>query len=602
MKLRPLHLTLIMLALLVAVPLNASEVTREINIPRLVQEAPPLDTYGDVPAVVWLREENYSFRSDGAMVKDSQWVVMMTDKLDARWAESLLSIPEPGALKVKKAELYDPVSGKLVRKLKPVFEDHKGFRQCSLDLGDHDELVLVLSFSQIYDRRFSVDGLIRPRGVLPMWEGLFSVEYPSGSDFYVKSNKMDMPESKKSAGTIKKTWSLYNLTSKKRESLLSRDEPYLAFSLRKGKVAFLQFLGSMEQRKWPDKPQRFNRLSRMGDKTRAGKLLLKAMNSSDMLIPSSEGVMRENIPSEGPWTEWEKAFLLKKWLTDMGWKADVVWFTYLPIGTGDDPATMAGLLKPVLRLAPPGSEFWFYVMGQQVEPGEIPASIRGRKLYGGTIESGLSIYEIEQGKTADHRLSIDWNVRLSPEGLLNGELQLWVRNGWIWIFPDPAGITIKKLETVLPGISSWKAEGSIKVKALDYGYRLDIPVSRMTGIPGGPGMLLRLPCLMPGAILDLASASPGELKFPFVVEQNYSIALPSGFKLLTSVPVNDRKEGELGFEEKFRFSKKHNSIEAREKLITWGSKFDEVNKMALNRLVGAWIRWKDLSVPLIKKR
>ena len=576
MKLRPLHLIFILASvLLITVPLDASEVIKEIDIPRLVQEAPPLDTYGDVPASVWLRQENYSLRSDGAMVKDSQWVVMLTSRLDDKWAEKLLTVPQPGELKVKKANLYDPASGEIVRKLKPVFEDDRGFRRCRLDLGDHDELVLVLSFTQVYDRRFSVDGVIKLKSELPLWEGLFSVEYPYGSDFYVKSNKMDMPKTEKKAGKVIKTWSIYNVPGKKRESLLSRDEPYLAFSLREGKVAFLQFLGELEQRLWPEKPQRFNRLDRIGDKARAGKMLLHSMNSSDMVIPSSRGVIRDKIPSEGPWTEWERVFLLKKWLIDLGWKAEVTWFTFLPIGVSGEPATMADLLSPVLRLASPGSEFWFYVMGQQVEPGEIPASIRGRKLYGGTLENGLSSYEVDQGETADHRLSIDWNVKLSPDGLLKGELKLWVRNGWIWIFPDSSQVTWKKLENMLSGITSWKSEGDIKVKVLDYGYRLSIPVSRMTGIPGGPGMLLRLPCLVPGAMIDLVSAStPAELKFPFVVEQSYRVLLPDGFKLLAPVPVSDRKEGDLSFEEKFRFSKKHNSIEAQEKLITWSSKYD----------------------------
>lgn len=112
-------------------------------------------------------------------------------------------------------------------------------------------------------------------------------------------------------------------------------------------------------------------------------------------------------------------------------------------------------------------------------------------------------------------------------------------------------------------------------------------------------MLLRLPCLLPGALEDLAStAPPKKLKFPFVVEQKYSVSLPEGSRLLSVPPMNERKEGELRFSESMRFNRKRRVLEGEEKLITWSSDYDDGFSVALGRMLGAWLRWKDLSAPI----
>ncbi|MCF4150737.1 hypothetical protein L2W58_02890 [Dethiosulfovibrio sp. F2B] len=571
------------------------EASAEIDISRLVQEAPPLETYGDVPAVIWQRHEDYGLLPDGAMFRDSLWVVMVTDKLRRDWPETILSVPAAGELKIRRADLFDPVSGERIRSVPYRLEDEKGYPVCRMDLGDADEAVLVLRFRQTYARRFSVDGIVELASDLPMWEGRFSVSVPQGSELYVQSNRLDPPKKTDRAGATKYLWTVYNLSAHKRVSLVEMGEPYLAFGLRSGKVPFLQYMGALEALDLSPLPSQLEGLKRIGDKVKAGKRLLRSVEG--MTIPHSAGFIREEIPPEGPWTQWERTLLLGRWLEDFGWRSELVWLTFLPIGS-NEPATLDNFASPALRLAPPGSNPWFYLPGQTVEPGEIPAALTGKTLYGGSPEAGLSVYSVDKGKTGDHRLTMEWLVSLGSDGLLSGELRLWVRNGWLWLFPDGGDVTWESLETVIPGISNW-GDGRPKVHPMDYGYRIDLPVRKITGIPGGPGMLLRLPCLLPGALEDLASTvPPKKLKFPFVVEQKYSVSLPEGSRLLSVPPMNDRKEGELRFSESMRFNRKRRTLEGEEKIITWSSDYDDGFNVALGRMLGAWLRWKDLSAPI----
>lgn len=572
---------------------------QEVNIPQLVQQAPPLETYGSPDGVVWQRHESYGLRSDGAMTKDSLWVVMTTQRLDRNWPEKVLVIPSIGELEIQEASLFDPISGGKIRSIPYDVEDLSGYKKLSMSLGDEDEAVLVLRFRQIYPRRMSVEGLIYPGGDLPVWEGRFSVSVPSGSELFIDSNRMESPKIDKSGGKSTYTWTTYNVSEVKRASMVRKGEPYLAFGLRSGKAPFLGLLSLFNKIDVPPMPQGLQKLGRMGDKGKAGKRLMRALDS--MVIPGSQRAIRESIPPQGPWTYWERALILRSWLEDLGWRAQVVWRTSLPIGDGD-PFMVENLRVPVLRVAPPGSDYWFYVPGQTVEPGKVPPSLIGKTLYGGSPEEGLLTYSLDRGKVEDHRLTFAWNLELQSSGVLEGVLQLWVRNGWLELFPDTDRLTWSDLEKVVPGIDRWRA-GEPSVFPMDYGYRIDLPVRRNMGIPGGPGMLLRLPCLLPGAVEDLVSvAPPQELLFPFVMEQKYSLALPEGYSLMSTPAMSDRKEGELRFSESLRLSKKRGSLEGETKIIALSSRYDDQFSHGLSRVLGAWIRWRDMSIPLAIKK
>lgn len=570
-----------------------------VDIARLVQEAPPLDTYGDVPGAVWQRREAYRLRPDGAMEKDSLWVVMITEKIDSAWPERHLSVPPGGELEIHEADLYDPVSGSRIRSVPWSIKDDRGYKKCVMDMGEPEEAVLVLRFRQVYPMKMSVEGLIRPSCGLPLWEGVFSVSFPSGSELFVQSDKMGRPKIDRAGGESVYSWTVYNVPGAKRQPLIQGEEPYLAFSLRSGKVPFVQILSRLEKSPIPPMPDEFARLTQMGDKTKAGKKLMKALDGR--AIWNSPGVLRDPIPSSGPWTETERALVLNGWLKDLGWSSRVVWITFLPIGASE-PAFADNLLLPVLMAAPPGSKPWFFLPGQTVEPGETPPALVGKTLYGGSVEEGLLSFSMNKGKAEDHRLTLSWDLNLEEQGVLAGTLRLWVRNGWAGLLPGPDSLSWQTLEDAIPGISSWK-NGRPSVSPMDYGFRIDLPVKKSMGIPGGPGMLLRFPCLLPGALGDLArSEPPRELLFPFVLEQKYSIRLPDGFSPMSLPGMSDRTDGDLRFSETLRYSKKQRSLEGEEKIIAGSSLYDDGFSVGLNRMIGAWIRWGDLSVPLLTEK
>ncbi|PIE54844.1 MAG: hypothetical protein CSA35_04315 [Dethiosulfovibrio peptidovorans] len=565
-----------------------------IDIPRLVQEAPPLGTYGEPPAVIWQRQESYGLRPDGAMVKDSLWIVLVTETLNPTWPQNLLHVPHPGSLKILEADLYDPVSGKKLRSLEASINDEKGYSTCSMTLGDVDEAVLVLRFRQVYDGRFSVGGIVHFASDLPMWEGSVSVSVPSGTQLNVQSNRLDPPKSINKAGMTIRRWSIYNLPARERPSLLRRGDPYLAFGLRSGKDSFLYLLSELKSMLVPSVPSRFKPLFEKANRVTAGVALMRAMDGQ--VIPESRGCLREPIPEEGPWTEWERPFLLQSWLKKLGWKAQVFWTTFLPLAP-NVPVSIESLLVPVLRVAPPGSDGWMYVPGQTVEPGESPPSLTGKTLYGVSAGNELLTCSVEQGKMAEHRLTLDWDLSLNLKGVLEGILHLWVRNGWVQVMPLSEDITWSGLEALLPSVLTWRA-GDMDFYPMHYGYRIDIPVRKATGIPGGPGMLLRLPCLVPGALDDLGREKDGEFLFPFVVEQQYRVALPKGVEVLSLPPMNDHSDGHLRFTEVLRFSKKQRALLGEEKVVSGTICYDQVTRSGLGKLLGSWLRWRSLSIPL----
>jgi hypothetical protein len=300
-----------------------------LEVMRLAREAPATSAFGDAPGMVWLREMRYRLEANGDMVRESRWVVLLGPGVSEEWRTWQIPVPEGGDASVSEAALYSVPLGRLVSPLLPQEQDRKGVRIVEVRIPPLEEqTALALAYTQVYPRRVNVDDLIWLELDLPQWEQRYVVEVPRNASFLWGGEGVPEPSKSEAGARDCYSWLIMNRTAWKGTSLLAKERPALAFSLRKGRFESLRPLAELETIAIPSPEGVFARAATMNNRTRAGESLLAAMNTGETLlfgVPWDWVRSAEEIPGEGPWTPWERVLVLKAWLRNAGWKAVVWW-------------------------------------------------------------------------------------------------------------------------------------------------------------------------------------------------------------------------------------------------------------------------------------
>ncbi|MDD3768790.1 MAG: hypothetical protein PHO50_08245, partial [Aminobacterium colombiense] len=67
--------------------LSPAMAASDIDIQRLVQEAPDFSLYEKAQGIVWLKDHHYTLLADGSMETDICWVVLVRDTIDPSWQD-----------------------------------------------------------------------------------------------------------------------------------------------------------------------------------------------------------------------------------------------------------------------------------------------------------------------------------------------------------------------------------------------------------------------------------------------------------------------------------------------------------------------------------
>ncbi len=572
------------------------------EVRRLAREVPPGG--GEGSGMVWQRRSEYELQADGSLVRRSRWIVELPSRGAEAWRLWDIPVPVGGKAELLASGLYDAQTGRPLAPLSVENDDEGGIASLRVRAPRHDGAVVALEYLQVFPRRMNVDDVVWLALDLPQWEQVITVRVPQGSAFFWKGVEAPAPEVTDEGPWESYEWRVVNRPAWPGMGLLSQGRPVLTFSLRKGPREALTPLDYLESLPLPEPKGAFARALRGANRIAAGKRLLGLMNGSSTLLEGAPwDAVRpgELISPEGPWTSWERVLLLRRWLEKVGWKATLWWIPVLDLGD-DAPATARAWLRPVLELKPSGGGEFFWDVGQNVAPGEVPSA-----LWGATIlrREGARVERRSMGKGAleTHRFSVEWTLSLDQEGVARGSVDVTLRGGWVGIFA-PQGVPeadAVKSQIRWPSGAGRPVLGEATRTVYPYGYRFSFPVTVPLGIPGPGRVLVRFPGVDLPWTADLrCAAAPCALRFPFVFEQRFSLALPKGYRVL-DLPKGGERGRRVVLKETVRYREKYHEVVGESRLLVKDVRLGDPELAELESALAAEARWGGHQIPLMKK-
>ena len=568
---------------------------------RLAREVPP--GAGASSGMVWQRWAEYELRADGALVRRSRWIVELATGTADSWRLWEIPVPVGGEAQLLACGLYDAKTGGPLAPLLAESGDVGGSSSLRVRVPRHENAVVALEYVQVFPRRMNVDDVVWLGLDLPQWEQVVSVRTPKGSPLFWKGVDALEPEMSDAGPQDTYVWRMVNRPAWNGMGLLAQGRPVLTFSLRKGAYEALnplEYLGSLAL---PEPGGAFARAVRPGNRTAAGEKLLALMNAPSTLlggVPWDAVRSGEHIPAEGPWTSWERVLLLHRWLLRAGWHVQLWWLPVLDLGD-DAPATSRTWLRPVLEVKSPGGGAFFWDVGQNVAPGEMPSTLWGATLF--RREGARAERRVLGGGALDaHRLSVEWTLSLDQEGMARGSLDVTLRGGWVGLFapqgvPDAAAV----LDRLRWPVALRPVLGPPVRSTYDYGFRFSFPVTVPLGIPGPGRVLVRFPGVEIPWTSDLRNAVPPfSLRFPFVLEQRFALFLPEGYRAL-DIPKGGERGKRVVLKEMVRYREKYHEVVGEHRILVKSVRLGDAEASELESALATLTRWSEQRIPLLQQ-
>ena len=476
----------------------------EREIMRLKDEVPSMEIYGSNDAVVWLRNDESRLTASGKVERLRATVIMMGERVPENWKTVYYPVPSGGSLSVEEAAWYNTMTGMKEGDLAVEDRTLPGGAQARVVTVPDDTIgrAVVIVVKETRDSRNGVSGTVNMAGDLPIWEQNVSVEVPEGTEIFWSGREMREPTESMSGGSVKYSWQVMNQLPWRGEGFVVNERPMLCFSTERGVLAGIrradELAASVPQLPIPSEAR--------GSGTR----LIAWVNSPERTLTGypASWVRGGEIPAEGPWTPWEQAFLLHKWLTELGWNSKI-WWNAKMYADESSPAAVSLFEGPVLELKASGaSRSSYFAPGIPYGNGRVPLSLAGTELYGDG-EKEHKTRKLSDGSASASRLALLWRLKLAADGRAEGTLEVTVTGGWNAMLSgsgmpeveEAAAVAMEKLNFAMLGMHLTPVE----VKEEKDGYKMEFKVNCTPGIIHGDSMLLRLPG---GACCFLGAARP----------------------------------------------------------------------------------------------
>lgn len=572
-----------------------------LNIPRMIQECPHFSDHPGSDGVIWLKDSEYSLVADGSMTRKTTMVILARRGIDDRWTRWSIPVPGGGTAEVLSAALYDPGSGRILSPVLPRKGEVNGIAFTEVLFPDiQDEFIIVLSLREVLPKRFAVEDSLWINESLPLWEQKITVNVPAGMELSVVSEGAGEPRREKAVGGERHTWQVVNSPAWSGRTLKSDDRDFLSFSTRKGTEALARYLGAMETLLVPQPPAAVQSIIDQSNKLKAGQGLIDWMNRAPGFAQGfPPSFVRPDIPGEGPWTDWEKVLLLHRWIRKAGWESRLHWLAAHPFDQLS-PAPEAAVIRPVVELNISGISPFFCDLGQGSSPNETPPSLWGKHIYTAS-GSGLQGRTVSGSTAAEHRLSVEWVLDLDVNGVASGKADILVRNGWVgFFFPGgtPTEQSMGRLAAELfPGMRF--PAGSASFAPIKYGWKITLPAEPRQSIVSGGAMLVPFPGATPPWLGDLGRSS-GEyrMRFPFVVEQSFTLKLPPKSDVVMMPSSVNRALDRVKYEESVYHNKRRNTLSAGAKIVLSTDAVNDSVGRGLAESVQRWMAYASKTLPL----
>ncbi|MBR1485819.1 MAG: hypothetical protein IJ597_01005, partial [Synergistaceae bacterium] len=238
-------------------------------------------------------------------------------------------------------------------------------------------------------------------------------------------------------------------------------------------------------------------------------------------IELSEGSARKIPDLSFPLTKREKVLLAKSWLTAIKTDTNLDW--QLPFEVDDEtPLCSEMFFSPVVEYTKKGTHEPIY------HDMDNPVLLAGAKVFYFNSEK-LTSKRIPASKSGDNRLSAIMELKLSDNGLLNGNVRVLLRGAWGKFLLDDTASDAEKLNKIVlslfPNLKNFSEVNFRNIKGVP---EVSFKISDKPGVAGsGKGILAVLPFFEPVTVRRLTSyEDPLDILFPFIIDQNIDIEFP----------------------------------------------------------------------------
>lgn len=578
----------------------------EREIMRLKDEVPSMEIYGSNDAVIWLRNDESRLTASGLVERLHATVIMMGEKVPESLKTVRYPVPTGGSLTVEEAAWYNTMTGMKEGDLPVNDERLAGGATVRVVTVPEDTIgrAVVIVTKETRESRNGVSGAVNMAGDLPIWEQNVSVEVPEGTEIFWSGREMREPSESMSGGSVKYSWQVMNQLPWLGEGFVVNERPMLSFSTNVGVLTGIreadELAASVPQLPMPSGIK--------GDARSAGGRLIARVNSPERTLsgyPADWVRGNDEIPEDGPWTPWEQAFLLHKWLTELGWDSKV-WWNAKMYADATSPAAVSLFEGPVLELKAPGaSRSSFFAPGIPYGSGRVPLSLVGTELYGDG-EKEHKTKKLSDGSASASRLALLWRLKLAADGRAEGKLKVTVTGGWNALLSgsgmpkveEAAKLVLEKLNFAMLGMHLTPVE----VKEEKDGYRMEFNVSCTPGIIHGDSMLLRLPGGVPMRVSEMIGQEDNyTLRFPFTIDQKVRMSMPGGFRLLQEPALKQLGEGSKAvLRESITHWPKRGELLADSLWVVKTREVEGITAQLLREELAATLRWPVLNLPFRK--
>ncbi|MBQ9881746.1 MAG: hypothetical protein IJM42_03935 [Synergistes sp.] len=575
------------------------------EIARLKKEVPSFETFGVNSAVIWLRDYETSILADGSMDIYRRTIIMMGEHVPADWKIQYFPIPTGGEVSVDEAAWYNTMTGASEGRLPvKIIALPGGAPVLTIEVPeDTVGRAVVIATHEKRPNSYGVDETINMAGSLPIWEQNVSVELPGGMELFWIGRDMKEPSVFEQNNVRRYKWQTMNQLPWHGEGFVLNERPMLSFSTRKGASQSIRKLEELA-RSIPPVP-----VPAVGktDRHRTCAALAEYLAAPARTLTGFQPDYVRNydtLPAEGPWSEWEKTFILKNWLESLGFEAALWWEAKMPVDEAA-PASATIFEAPVLEITDGASKKSYYKAGLPFSFSKIPFSIGGSDIY--TVsDEGLISKRIPAGASADNRFYLLWKLRMDEAGAAEGTLDVSVTGGWSELFsggnvPGLSGLSEFLIERINFAIPGMRLE-PVKVDPLPSGYRMSFAVRCVPGIIHGGNLLLRLPGGIPIRVSEMISQEKQyTLRFPFIIDQKVRMDMPKGYRMLQMPPLKNVGDGTKAvLKESITHWPKKAELLADSLWAVKTRTVDSLTAQLMKEELAAALRWPVLDLPFKK--
>jgi len=581
------------------------------TLPGVLREAPSVGMFDEANGVVLLRDFRYRLRADGSMEKTVYLIVEEVRDLSRVWPSLQLTAPTGGTCEILEAALYDRRAARPVMSVEPAETIAENGKNIEIRIpNDLEGLILVVGYKVVSPTVMNIEDRVDLSMVLPVWEQKIAVEVPAGVSLVSTGGAGVKPDLDSGGPVDTYTWSFIDTPAKKTEGLFQEPSRTLVFSLREGaRIAVEEARAGEMTVSEVSVPKKVTGFLAADSPVKAGESILGLFRSDGLvssLLPPDLVRQVDDIPVEGPWSLWEGTFLLKNWIEKAGWNVEILWEPAVDLGM-EVPATKKLWARPVLLLSPPSGQAFFFVVGQHLPAGSVPASLWGKVLYkteGGNLEQRT----VPAGEAGDHRLSVRWKMEIDDRGYASGELHLRVRGGWLQALSSgkvPSGSSLPGFfeEIRFPNTPdiSW---GEPRIMERSTGFDMVVPFNTSVGIIADSSILARWPVAVMPWQPDVVSENGNgkSLRYPLVYEQNAVFKLPDGYDVLALPNLRSSSNAGIVLTEEIEHDKRKQIVQGGYKIVVTSTGTGEEGFGAFKSVVARILAWKDMTIPLRKKQ